>query len=242
MATPNAVEALLDEAANNVELTKANVARASDGRHEDRNRNGDRYSPHRDFNGRPGRNDRANRNDRTDRNDRVDRNDRHDRDYRNTTRRGRDSIRESDGDRRRSRDRDSRRRDDSQPRSIKGADNTDHNNRNRRPDDGDRYRPGAGGRSGDYYDGRSRVRSRSRSPRRDNNQDSSRGRRGSDEHGRRGRNSGTPPEDDRDKRTIFVQQISQRTRTIHLREFFEQVGPVIEAQIVKDRVTGRTKG
>ena len=49
-------------------------------------------------------------------------------------------------------------------------------------------------------------------------------------------------EDDRDKRTIFVQQISQRAETRHLRQFFETVGPVVEAQIVKDRVTGRSKG
>ncbi|OAL56281.1 splicing factor, CC1-like protein [Pyrenochaeta sp. DS3sAY3a] len=236
MATPNAVEALLDEAANNVELAKANVARASNGRHEDRGRNGDRYSPHRDLNGRPGRNDRNDRNGRDYRNDR-------------TSHRGRGTLRESDGDRRRSRDRDGRRRDDSQPRSSKGADNTDYDNRNRRPDnEGSHWRPQPGGRGGDFYDGRSRA--RSRSPRRDENEDSSRdrrgsndrGRRGGDERGRRGRNSATPPEDDRDKRTIFVQQISQRTRTIHLREFFEQVGTVIEAQIVKDRVTGRTKG
>lgn len=49
-------------------------------------------------------------------------------------------------------------------------------------------------------------------------------------------------EDDRDKRTIFVQQISQRAETRHLRSFFEAIGPVVEAQIVKDRVTGRSKG
>ncbi|OAL51275.1 hypothetical protein IQ07DRAFT_643378 [Pyrenochaeta sp. DS3sAY3a] len=103
-------------------------------------------------------------------------------------------------------------------------------------------------RGGDFYDGRYDGRSgaRSRPPRRDDNENSSRDRRGSNDHGRRGRNSATPPEDDRDKRTIFVQRISQRARTIHLREFFEQVGTVIEAQIVKDRVkdrvTGRTKG
>ena len=30
--------------------------------------------------------------------------------------------------------------------------------------------------------------------------------------------------------------------TRHLRSFFETVGPVVEAQIVKDRVTGRSKG
>jgi RNA-binding protein 39 len=61
--------------------------------------------------------------------------------------------------------------------------------------------------------------------------------------GRRDKTS-TPEvtEDDRDKRTIFVQQISQRAETRHLRAFFEAIGPVVEAQIVKDRVTGRSKG
>jgi RNA-binding protein 39 len=39
-----------------------------------------------------------------------------------------------------------------------------------------------------------------------------------------------------------VQQISQRAEQRHLRAFFETIGPVVEAQIVKDRVTGRSKG
>jgi RNA-binding protein 23/39 len=49
-------------------------------------------------------------------------------------------------------------------------------------------------------------------------------------------------EDERDERTIFVQQLASRLRTKELIKFFEQIGPVREAQIVKDRVTGRSKG
>ncbi|KAF2874207.1 hypothetical protein BDV95DRAFT_604399 [Massariosphaeria phaeospora] len=126
------------------------------------------------------------------------------------------------------------------------------------------YRGSFGGREGDRR-GRGdfyipRRNGRSRSPRRDrpdryrdrrhNSRDRNRDRRSSRE---RLRDSDRPPkprreatpevsEDDRDKRTVFVQQISQRAETRHLRQFFEAVGPVIEAQIVKDRVTGRSKG
>jgi RNA-binding protein 39 len=49
-------------------------------------------------------------------------------------------------------------------------------------------------------------------------------------------------EDERDKRTVFVQQLAARLRTKELITFFEKVGPVKEAQIVKDRVSGRSKG
>jgi RNA-binding protein 39 len=49
-------------------------------------------------------------------------------------------------------------------------------------------------------------------------------------------------EDERDLRTIFVQQLASRLRTKELIKFFEQIGPVREAQIVKDRVTQRSKG
>jgi RNA-binding protein 39 len=54
----------------------------------------------------------------------------------------------------------------------------------------------------------------------------------------------TPPltEDERDRRTVFVQQLAARLRTKELIAFFEKVGPVKEAQIVKDRVSGRSKG
>ncbi|KAE9983698.1 hypothetical protein BLS_003845 [Venturia inaequalis] len=49
-------------------------------------------------------------------------------------------------------------------------------------------------------------------------------------------------DDERDRRTIFVQQLAARLRTKDLTSFFEKVGPVKEAQIVKDRVSGRSKG
>jgi RNA-binding protein 39 len=163
----------------------------------------------------------------------------------------RDRSRDRRGDRRRSRDRDHRRRDDSRPRSSRGDEDRYPRSASR-----DRYRGGGGGgggrrdrAGGDYYSGGGRA--RSRSPRGDRPQArrererSAVDRRGSDvrKAGRRDKTS-TPEvtEDDRDKRTIFVQQISQRAETRHLRAFFEEVGPVIEAQIVKDRVTGRSKG
>ena len=39
-----------------------------------------------------------------------------------------------------------------------------------------------------------------------------------------------------------MQQLAARLRTKELMAFFEKVGPVKEAQIVKDRVSGRSKG
>lgn len=48
--------------------------------------------------------------------------------------------------------------------------------------------------------------------------------------------------EERDKRTIFVQQLAARLRTRELIEFFSKAGAVRDAQIVKDRVTGRSKG
>lgn len=49
-------------------------------------------------------------------------------------------------------------------------------------------------------------------------------------------------EDERDRRTIFVQQLAARLRSKDLVRFFDQAGPVQEAQIVKDRVSSRSKG
>nr|POE73038.1 rna-binding protein rsd1 [Quercus suber] len=51
-----------------------------------------------------------------------------------------------------------------------------------------------------------------------------------------------PTTDERDRRTVFVQQLAARLRTRDLEGFFQQVGPVVEAQIVKDRVSQRSKG
>ncbi|KAI5290180.1 hypothetical protein KEM54_002264 [Ascosphaera aggregata] len=133
--------------------------------------------------------------------------------------------------------------------------------RSRRERDRDRY-----GGGGDYYRGgggrvRSRSplppRSRSRSPYDDRYyRPSGRSRQGSgdddrDRRSRRRRRRSLSPgrtpepqltEDERDKRTVFVQQLAARLRTKELVAFFEKVGPVKEAQIVKDRVSGRSKG
>lgn len=121
------------------------------------------------------------------------------------------------------------------------------------------------GSGGDYYRGSGRARTRSRSPlddryyrpggkvRRDDDE------RVRDRSPRRDRNNGRkrtpspkrvksksatpqPTEDERDRRTVFVQQLAARLRTKELITFFEKVGPVKEAQIVKDRVSGRSKG
>jgi RNA-binding protein 39 len=56
--------------------------------------------------------------------------------------------------------------------------------------------------------------------------------------------SKTPPlnDDERDRRTVFVQQLAARLRTADLAKFFSKAGEVKEAQIVKDRVSGRSKG
>jgi RNA-binding protein 39 len=116
----------------------------------------------------------------------------------------------------------------------------------------------AGRRDGDYYRGGGRTRSRSRSPnrnswrprgdRRDRDDADARPRDDRRNEGRRASKSpkreGTPAltEDERDRRTVFVQQLAARLRTKELIAFFEKVGPVKEAQIVKDRVSGRSKG
>ncbi|RCI17053.1 hypothetical protein L249_2327 [Ophiocordyceps polyrhachis-furcata BCC 54312] len=112
-------------------------------------------------------------------------------------------------------------------------------------------------RDGDYYrGGRGRSRSRSRSPRRYTPREERERRERRDRHDRsdrrasdqargRERRSRTPQlnEDERDRRTVFVQQLANRLRTDKLKRFFEEnAGPVNEAQIVKDRISGRSKG
>ncbi|CRK14349.1 hypothetical protein BN1708_002624 [Verticillium longisporum] len=142
----------------------------------------------------------------------------------------------------------------SRRRSRSRDDDRRHSRRHR---DGDYYRGSGGGRGG-------RSRSRSRSPHRSRRgrddrdyrdrreRDRDRSDRYSGDH-RRGRDDdrqtpskrdGTPPltEDERDRRTVFVQQLAARLRTRELKEFFEKVGPVNEAQIVKDRISQRSKG
>ena len=106
----------------------------------------------------------------------------------------------------------------------------DRNGRTRLPDrDLDTYRPGG-----------------HRPDRDERPRDGEAGRdRSSPDRGSRPKSSSPEPrltEDERDKRTVFVQQLSQRLRSKQLVAFFEQAGPVKEAQIVKDRVSGRSKG
>ena len=115
------------------------------------------------------------------------------------------------------------------------------------------------GSTGDYYRGGGRYRSRSRSPHDDRYyRPGGRSRRDEEDHHRdksprRERRKRTPSpkpksptpqptEDERDRRTVFVQQLAARLRTKELIAFFEKIGPVKEAQIVKDRVSGRSKG
>lgn len=100
-------------------------------------------------------------------------------------------------------------------------------------------------RDGDFYrGGRVRSRTRSRSPRRRPRDDRDRRRdRRSMDQGRPSDRTPTRNEDERDRHTVFVQQLANRLRTEQLKKFFEEhVGPVNEAQIVKDRISGRSKG
>jgi RNA-binding protein 39 len=112
----------------------------------------------------------------------------------------------------------------------------------------DRDRPG----SGDYYNGTGRPSAydddryrpgRDRSPpRRDRDRPPRGGRDQHRSHEPRRAKTPEPTDDERDRRTVFVQQLAARLRTKELKSFFEQVGPVVEAQIVKDRVSQRSKG
>ncbi|KAF4550650.1 RNA recognition motif-containing protein 20 [Elsinoe fawcettii] len=118
--------------------------------------------------------------------------------------------------------------------------------------------PRNGGRdSYDRYDGRARHdgrgdRYRDRSPDDDRHRRSPRDRddrrgggrdRRRDSPRRRARiPTPEPTDDERDRRTVFVQQLANRLRTRELEAFFEKIGPVKEAQIVRDRVTNRSKG
>lgn len=180
-----------------------------------------------------------------------DRDERHDRDRSRDRRRRRDRSR----DRRRDRDADGD-EDMKSPRSEQGSANGSHRSRKRsRSRESDRRRrrdrPGDDYRSsGDFYRGGGRAPTRSRSPRDDRHYRPSRREREDEKRPRRERDgrrrspSKSPGlnEDERDKRTIFVQQLAARLRTKELMAFFEKVGPVKEAQIVKDRVSGRSKG
>ncbi|KAI1750172.1 hypothetical protein F4782DRAFT_532711 [Xylaria castorea] len=179
--------------------------------------------------------------------DRTDRSDRRDRD-RSPRRRDRSSDRA--GRRERGDDREATPRSDAgshkSRRRSRSRDDDRRHSRRYRGGEGDFYRSGRGG---------GRDRSRSRSPRRhyrprdDHRDRDDRGQfRNRDEdkprNGRTPKREATPAptEDERDRRTVFVQQLAARLRTKELKDFFEKVGPVNEAQIVKDRISGRSKG
>ncbi|KAF2967113.1 hypothetical protein GQX73_g6415 [Xylaria multiplex] len=192
--------------------------------------------------------------------EKSDRSDRRDRD------RSADRSRRDRSPRRRDRSGDRGRRDrgddrEATPRSDAGSHKSRRRSRSR--DDDRRHSRRHRGGDGDYYrsgrGGGGRDRSRSRSPRRhyrprDGPRDDHRDRddrgqyrnRDEDRHrnGRTPKRDATPvlTEDERDRRTVFVQQLAARLRTRELKEFFEKVGPVNEAQIVKDRISGRSKG
>lgn len=175
----------------------------------------------------------------------------------------RDRDRGRDGSRNRDRDSDRRRRDrreGSATRSRRGtpdvgtprSDTGSHKSRRRsRSRDDDRHRSRRH-RDGDYYRGGRGGRSRSRSPYRHRRDDRDHRDRRERDHGRGGRHDdrrdskrdspAQPTEDERDSRTVFVQQLAARLRTRELKAFFEKVGPVNEAQIVKDRISQRSKG
>ncbi|KAK9427884.1 hypothetical protein V1505DRAFT_378718 [Lipomyces doorenjongii] len=158
--------------------------------------------------------------------------------------------------RERSRERESRDRDRDRVRRDRDRDRD-------RERDRDRYRYRS--RSPGYNDDRDSRRSRredDRYHREDREDREDRSHRDSDRGSRRSRSregdrerdhprerkheerSGSPKltEDERDQRTIFVQQLAARLRTKELIAFFDQAGPVRDAQIVKDRVSGRSKG
>ncbi|KIX07391.1 uncharacterized protein Z518_02044 [Rhinocladiella mackenziei CBS 650.93] len=181
---------------------------------------------------------------------RNDRSDRRDRD------KYRDGSRDRDRDRRRrDRSREHRRdRDDDMrsPRSDHGSANGSHRSSRRRSRsrDDDRRRSR---RDDDYHRRRSRspeydryYRPGGRSKRDDDDRrDRDRDHRRSASPKKRVKSKTPEPqltEDERDRRTVFVQQLAARLRTKELIQFFEKVGPVKEAQIVKDRVSGRSKG
>ncbi|KAJ4404582.1 Phosphatidylinositol-3-phosphatase SAC1 [Gnomoniopsis sp. IMI 355080] len=242
------VEALLDETAKDVKMDDAPPAQAAPN-----TSNGDDSHP---SNGRDDiSSDRRSRDDKS--RDRGDRD--KDRD-RSRDRRRRDRSRDRYGSRRGSPD------SVKTPRSETGSHRSSRRRSRSRDDHRDRHsRRGRGGGDGDYYRGGrgGGGRSRSRSPGgnyyrpRDDRRDyrDRRDRRGGDEDHRRGggrtpradrpEREKTPPaltEDERDRRTVFVQQLAARLRTRDLKEFFEKIGPVSEAQIVKDRVSNRSKG
>lgn len=116
-----------------------------------------------------------------------------------------------------------------------------HKNRNSR----DRYSTRHSSSRRERERERERDRDRDRDRRRDRERDRGRDR---DRRSRRGRGrdrerSQSPIDSvERDRRTVFVQQLAARLKRSELVEFFERAGPVRDASIVKDKVSGRSKG
>ena len=230
MATLESVEALLDSAANATSADQNGSSKAKDTDDRHKNERSDRRDRERT---RDGSRDRDRDRKRRDRSRDKTRRENGDKELIGTPTSDHGSARGSDKSRRRSRSRDDDRR---------------HSRRHRdSPDE-------VGRRDGDFYRGGGRPRSRSRSPnryyrprgdRRDRDDARPReDRRNGARASKSPKREATPPltEDERDRRTVFVQQLAARLRTKVLIAFFEKVGPVKEAQIVKDRVSGRSKG
>ncbi|KAH8551360.1 hypothetical protein BGW37DRAFT_513218 [Umbelopsis sp. PMI_123] len=104
----------------------------------------------------------------------------------------------------------------------------------------DDYRPRSRSRnSSRRHRSRSRDYRRSRSRERDYYYS----RRRSNSRNRRRRRTSPPiPEEERDKRTVFVTQLSVRLESRELHEFFSQAGKVRDAKIIMDRNSRRSKG
>ncbi|KAI7902219.1 uncharacterized protein BX663DRAFT_512159 [Cokeromyces recurvatus] len=98
-------------------------------------------------------------------------------------------------------------------------------------------------RSRDYRRSGSRRRS-SRSPRRRRSRTPPRHDSYDDKKSRRSGRSPSPPipEEDRDRRTVFVTQLAARLTSRELEDFFSQAGRLREATIIKDRNSGKSKG
>ncbi|KAI9863307.1 MAG: hypothetical protein M1813_003749 [Trichoglossum hirsutum] len=247
------VEALLESTANAGPSESVLPNRLNDGDDRHKNERNDRRERDRHRDGSRDRDRHRKRRDRSREKDRKEKDVDGDEEIR-SPKSERGSAHGSHKSRRRSRSRDSDRRkaqrdrhrdslEDSDPFRASGGDyyrgGGRPRTRSRSPDADRYYRPGGRNRrdrdtreddkSRDaYYSGRGRDggRRRSRSPKRAKSR------------------SASPQltEDERDRRTVFVQQLAARLRTKELIAFFEKVGPVKEAQIVKDRVSGRSKG
>lgn len=60
---------------------------------------------------------------------------------------------------------------------------------------------------------------------------------------RRDRSFSPPvPQEERDRRTVFVTQLAQRLKDREFYDFFSQAGQVRDARIITDRITRRSKG